>query len=143
MPAGLLSDQSDRPGPLLRHVAATTIEVLTETDLCGLHAAWSLARLGGAPGLAGRCLEAADWHAAELQPDNATQTPWAIHVFIVHGVVSHSATMLAEAESRLHACIVSRGRPDRRSALILDHAASELSLLDAGAKNGRFWFQTV
>ncbi|MFN7019843.1 MAG: hypothetical protein ACK4WH_00770 [Phycisphaerales bacterium] len=128
---------------MLVHTNRTTIEVLTESDLCAIHALWSIARTLRRPELALRCLAAAEWHAAELQPDNATQSPWAIHVFVALAASTGSAAPLMEAELRLHNCMVGRATPDLRSAFILHHAAGELDFLSSGEGESRLWFQTV
>lgn len=119
-------------GPLLKHRSGTPIEVLTEAELCGLHALWSLAHRRKRADWAERCLNAAAWHIRELQPDNATNMPWGIHVFVMLGVRREDPLAFIEAESRLHNAKVSGGRPDRRSALILMHGAAELELQIAG-----------
>jgi len=113
-------------GPLLRHRSGTSLEVFTEAELCGLHALWSLARLRSRTDWSRRCLDAAAWHIRELQPDNATNMPWGIHVFVLLGLRRGEPLAMIEAESRLHNAKVSGGAPDRRSAWILMHAAFEL-----------------
>lgn len=115
-------------GPLFSHPPRATIEVVTEVELCGLHALWTLARTRTRPELRSRCLAAAAWHLNELQPDNATQMPWAIHVFAILAAETGNAAAEVDAQTRLHNALAGRGRPDRRSALILLHAASELRL---------------
>lgn len=114
---------------LLSHSATTTIEVRTESELCALHALWSLARLRGRRDWRQRCLNAASWHLAEMQPDNATGLPWAIHLFIILALDRSLPAAMIDAETRLHNSLVSSGRPDRRSAWILRHAALELERL--------------
>lgn len=115
-------------GPLLSHPPRATIEVVTEVELCALHALWTVARTRGRPDLRARCLSAAAWHLRELQPDNATQMPWAVHVFAILGVETGNASADVDAQTRLHNAMAGRGRVDRRSALILLHAARELRL---------------
>lgn len=99
-----------------------TIEVWTETELCALHALAKLARRRGRADLAHRAVRAARWHLERTQPDNATNRPWAIHVFV------ELQTPEAEhyAGTLLHNAIVSSGRPDVLSAWILLDAADEL-----------------
>lgn len=113
-------------GPLLRHHPGTSLEVFTEAELCGLHALWSLARLRSRSDWTRRCLDAAAWHIRELQPDNATNMPWGIHVFVLLGIRRGEPLAMIEAECRLHNAKVSGGAPDRRSGYILMHAALEL-----------------
>jgi hypothetical protein len=102
------------------------IEVWTEIELSALHALWTWRR--DEP-VRQRCLSAAAWLLENVQPDNATQHPWAVHVFAVLGV---DETFAARAEADqyaqtlLHACMVRTGRADRFSALVLEHAAREL-----------------
>jgi len=119
----------DSKGPLIRHPAGTSIEVLTETEACALHALWTIARVRVQTDLTARCLSAAQWHIAELQPDNATNSPWAIHVFAMLSILGVDSRGFMEAESRLHNCHVGRAQLDQRSAMILKHASMELELL--------------
>ncbi len=72
----------------------------------------------------------------ELQPDNATNHPWAIHVFVR---LARSApdpserdAALIHAQTQLHSCQVAMGRPDRLSACILLHAARSLERAPEG-----------
>ncbi len=115
-------------GPLFDHPPRATIEVVTEVELCGLHALWTVARARARADLRARCLRTAAWHVHELQPDNATQMPWAIHIFVMLGVETGNAAADVDAQTRLHNALAGRGRVDRRSALILHHAARELRL---------------
>lgn len=98
----------------------TALEVWTETELGALHALWRLARIAGRADWRERALACARWHVRETQPDNATNHPWAIHVFVMVG--EDEARMYAEG--LLHACQV--GLLDRFSALVLLDAAREL-----------------
>lgn len=115
-------------GPLLRHREGESIEVLTESELCALHALSSFARRDNRQDLHRRCLDAVDWHLAELQPDNATNLPWAIHVFVLRD----TPESLLDAQTRLHNSLTGRGQPDLRSAFILAHAAMELERVPLG-----------
>jgi hypothetical protein len=118
-------------GPLLWHAPGTTIEVLTEAELAALHALWTIARLNQREDLVFRCFAAAEWHLDELQPDNATHLPWAIHVFVMLALTRGRADAGLDAETRLHNALTGAGggRPDARSAMILEHAARELDLV--------------
>lgn len=120
--------QNDGSASLLRHTTGTVIEVFTESELAGLHALWTVARRRGRNDLSARCLSAAAWHLDELQPDNATHLPWAIHVFVILALTSGRADAMLDAETRLHNALTGAGggRPDTRSAMILEHAAREL-----------------
>lgn len=108
-------------GPLFPEMRNEGIEIWTETELCGLHAlAWHALRN---PALRPRVLDAAAWHVATLQPDNATNRPWAAHVFtLLHAKTADPAAQL-HAQTLAHNCRVATGVPDRASALVLDDAA--------------------
>lgn len=126
----LVSD--DPAGPLLKHPAGTALETLTEADLCAIHGLWSLAARRRRLDLAARCLAAAEWHLSELQPDNATNTPWAVHIMAILGLVRAIPLADFDAQTRLNNAIVAGGgTPDRRSAMILHHAAHEIDRLAA------------
>lgn len=97
------------------------IETTTETELSALHALSHHARRDPSGRLAERCLDAARWHVDELQPDNGTNHPWAVHVFLA--LAEDDSTARLHAESLVHNALVSSGRPDRFSAcLLLDSA---------------------
>jgi hypothetical protein len=100
-----------------------TIEVWTETELCALHALWRVGDVRRRHDLIERCLGAADWHIEHLQPDNATNHPWAIHVFIIAAQRSGSFEHELHAQAMLHNCQLALGRPDALSAHILMDAA--------------------
>jgi hypothetical protein len=113
-------------GPLFPEVHQQAIEVWTEGELTGLHA---LSVLASAPldaaraqAVRARVTSAAQWLIAELQPDNATNRPWGIHVFA--GLAARG-DMLADlyAQTMLHNTLAGRLSPDRFSAAILLHAA--------------------
>lgn len=122
-PAGPLTPPGDEP-----------IEVWTERELCLLHALWRIGRLSGDDSLRERCLTAATWHLEHTQADNATNRPWAIHVFIALGTpragpegrTPASEGAMFHGEQLLHNAMVNLGRPDRLSAHILEDAAGEL-----------------
>ncbi len=105
---------------------ACQIEIWTETELSALHAVWTIACIQHDADLARRCLRAARWHVAELQPDNATNHPWAIHVFLELWTRADSLEARLYAESLLHNCLVQQGQPDVFSAIILLDAARTL-----------------
>jgi hypothetical protein len=100
------------------------LEVWTETELCGLHALWCLARVRGCAAWCRRVESARDWHLANTQPDNATNRPWALHVFLLAKPLSPEAR--AYAETLLHNALVLNGRPDLLSAWILLDAAKRI-----------------
>lgn len=119
-PAPLLADWSDVGTRWL------TIEVFTERELCALHALWRQARIRSMPALADRCRFAAQWMLENLQPDNATNYPWAAHVLLeLADDLGPEATLYAD--TLVHNCQVIRGKPDIRSAWILTECANELS----------------
>ena len=65
------------------------------------------------------------WHLEHTQPDNATNRPWALHVFLTMG----TPEAVHYAETLLHNAMV--GGPDPLSARILVDAARELGLVAA------------
>lgn len=140
LPAGVPAEApGDGPAPLLAESAAGgVIETSTEAQLSALHAWWWLGGgLSGEPAAAWRrrLERAAAWFIEHLQPDNATQHPWAAHVFaavsLTGGVRSGGVTIDADdarlyAQTLLHNAMIPRGRPDRFSAWILWDAARAL-----------------
>ncbi len=116
-------------GPLLGGTGAT-IETSTEWELAALHALGAHAVERGSAALWRRLWDAADWHARELQPDNATCRPWAVHVFVWRASWAEDTDLASaaalHASTLLHNCQVSLGRPDRLSACILLDAAARL-----------------
>lgn len=99
---------------LVRERESLTIETWTQAELCSLHA---LSHAG--PTMKPRMDAAADWMIEHLQPDNATNHPWGIHVFVQRAAELNSPEHRLYAEALLHNAIVSLGRADRFSALIL------------------------
>lgn len=112
--------------PLCPEFNTLAIEVATETELAALHA------LSHAGNTARPRVEAAsDWIVQNIQPDNATNHPWAVHVFLQRAHESGSIEHRLYAETLLHNCIVSLGRADRFSALILLDSGRTLKAADA------------
>ena len=109
-------------GPLWPQGAFKTIEVWTESELCGLHALWRLARDRGRQDWAERVQVVRDWHIENTQPDNATNRPWALHVFLL----ADTPECQHYAETLLHNSLVTTGEPEPLSAWILLDAANEL-----------------
>ncbi len=99
-------------GSLLPQGLYRTIEVWTEADLCGLHALWRLWRTHGRDAWQRRIHTVRDWHLENTQPDNATNRPWALHVFLAAGTpeAEHYAATL------LHNALAVHGRPEPLSA---------------------------
>jgi hypothetical protein len=122
-------------GPLDPGLAEIAIESRTETELSAMHALFRLGLDRGVPAMVERALDAARWQVAELQPDNGTNHPWGIHVFVVlaarSGDAEESGAALMHAQTLLHNCQVQQGRADRLSACIL---------WDAGETLGRVGF---
>jgi hypothetical protein len=102
------------------------IEIATEAELCALHAVGHLVRRGDAGwATRERMEEAAAWSMAHLQPDNATNHPWAVGVFAELGVRDPEAALYAE--TLVSNCLALTGRPDRFSACVLLDAGRALS----------------
>lgn len=109
----------DSPGgPITGMNDSAAIEVWTETELACVHAAWSL---GAAWRDSARA--SALWLLEHIQPDNATNHPWAVHVFAAMAEETGNPEMDLYAQTLLHNCVVTTGRPDAFSALILLHAS--------------------
>jgi hypothetical protein len=121
-----VDDLLDGPadGPLWPQARFSGLEVWTETELCGLHALWCLARQRARADWGRRVASARDWHLAHTQPDNATNRPWALHVFLLADPPRPEARVYAE--TLLHNALVLNGRPDLLSAWILLDAAKRL-----------------
>ena len=88
--------------PILPTDGYLAIEVWTECELSAMHALWRLLRTRHpATAVAGRArLDAAvRWHLVHTQPDNATNRPWAIHVFLGASIVSGSTRTASDAAS--------------------------------------------
>lgn len=113
-------------GPLFRQDACRSIEVWTEMELAALHALSHHGRRTdgvAAAALSARIRRTVEWHVAHTQPDNATNHPWAVHVFVLHG----SPESRHFAETLVSNCMVLSGRPDALSAWILLDAAETLA----------------
>lgn len=102
------------------------IEIATEAELCALHAVGHLVRRGDAGwATRERMEEAAAWSMAHLQPDNATNHPWAVGVFAELGVRDAEAALYAE--TLVSNCLALTGKPDRFSACVLLDAGRQWS----------------
>lgn len=117
-------------GPLDPALAEIAIESRTETELSAMHALFRLGLDRGEPAMVERALDAARWQVAELQPDNGTNHPWGIHVFVVLAARTEdreeSGAALMHAQTLLHNCQVQQGKADRLSACILWDAGETL-----------------
>lgn len=117
-------------GPLFPHLREVAIETWTEAELSGLHAL-SL----GSDHTAARVRTASDWLMAELQPDNGTNRPWAVHVFLGRWIRERHDESRLYAETLMHNCRVTMGRPDRLSAVILASAAKALAVVSDSTRH--------
>jgi hypothetical protein len=109
-------------GSLLPRDAYRAIEVWTDADLSAIHALWWLAMERGRDDWRERVDAVRRWHLENTQPDNATNRPWALHVFLL----GPEAESRHYAETLLHNCLAVHARPDTLSALILLDAAKAL-----------------
>ena len=114
---------ADDDGPLLPPSRSRAIEVWTDAELAALHAAWWLAERDDHAARRARVARARAWHLEHTQPDNATNRPWAIHVFVSAG--TPDATHYAE--TLLHNAIAVDGRPTTLGAALLRDAANALA----------------
>jgi len=122
-----------KDGPLVGKLYDTTIEVFTEQQLAAMHALWALHVRDGRPDWLERLWSASRWMLDFIQPDNATNHPWALHVFVLadsHGVTRDGCMY---ADTLLHNCQVTQGCADKVSAHVLADAALALSNFAAPA----------
>ncbi|MFM7134334.1 MAG: hypothetical protein ACKO0W_08460 [Planctomycetota bacterium] len=116
-------------GPLLAPDAFLAIEVWAECELASLHALHRLARLGQGPladAWRARLGRATSWHLEHTQPDNSTNRPWALHVFLLEGARNPDASLYAE--TLLGNMLATDARSEALSRWILADAAAELRL---------------
>ncbi|MHC4414742.1 MAG: hypothetical protein ACYS0G_05615 [Planctomycetota bacterium] len=125
---GLLTEPTD--GSLWPRGRFGMLEVWTEAELSGLHALWCLARTRGRDDWARRADEVCDWHLDNTQPDNATNRPWSLQVFLL--ARRRTPEAYHYAETLLHNALVTTGRPDILSAWILLDAARWVEAEGAG-----------
>ncbi len=124
-PLGALELRGD--GALAPSERSRGIEAWTEIELSSLHALATIATMRNDPSLKDRCRRAVEWHLAELQPDNGTNHPWAVHAFVwASSTIPHAKQ---HAGTLVHNACVQRGRPEALSALILLHSAKMLRAL--------------
>ncbi|MEQ9617503.1 MAG: hypothetical protein RLN60_05650 [Phycisphaerales bacterium] len=117
-------------GPIRPQGSAKTIEVWTDCELSAIHALVWLGHLLDRPGLFKRAVSTCLWHIEHTQPDNATNHPWAIHVFVVLSELRGQSDARLYAETLLHNCQVTNAAPDPLSAMILADAADALEQID-------------
>lgn len=120
------ADADDGPAPALVQPEQAGLEVWTETELQGLHALWWLAHERDDAWLSRRIDRARAWLVEHIQPDNATNTPWAVHVFAIAAAETNDAVSDLFAGQLVHNSIVGSGSPDRRSAWVLLDAAAAI-----------------
>ena len=119
-------------GSLLPRDRYRAIEVWTDADLAAMHALWWLARDRGRPDWAARLDEVRSWHLANTQPDNATNRPWAIHVFLLAG----SPEDEHYAQTLLHNALAIDAEPTPLGRVLLHDAADALERTLAGDDAG-------
>jgi len=113
-----------RPGQSLSDIAGfRALEVWTECELSALHALARLVRLHPTPARVARLEELRAWHMEHTQPDNATNRPWALHVFARIG----DPESALYAETLLHNVTASDARHEALSRWILLDCVRELS----------------
>lgn len=130
-PLTLVAPSSTTPSPLFPHLHHLAIELWTESELSGLHALSHFAATSQNPAIPARMRSAAAWLLDNIQPDNATQRPWAIHVFLLMANdthLSHTVRSNAQmyADTLLHNAMIPMGPqvPDIFSACILLDSAT-------------------
>lgn len=118
-----------RSGSILAPDAYLAIEVWAECELAALHALHRLARQPGQDraALVRRAREAALWHLEHTQPDNATNRPWALHLFAAR----RAPESALYAETLLHNVAASDARHEPLSRWILLDSARELEAASA------------
>lgn len=118
-----------RPGDSLAASGGyAALEVWTECELGALHALARFARRHPAASRGARLDDLVAWHLEHTQPDNATNRPWALHVFLREGT---SETRLY-AETLLHNAAASDARHEPLTRWILLDSARELRALRGG-----------
>lgn len=106
-----------------------TIEVWTESELASLHALWWIDRRGLDATARRRMLDSSRWHLDNTQPDNATNRPWAVQVFLDLAREDDNPDARLYAETLLHNATAANGVPEPFSAAILLDAARALELM--------------
>ena len=129
----LLRQPGSAAGPLFGEAFAGTVEVFTETQLCAMHALHRLAVTHNRPQWLDLVYGTCRWIEQNMQPDNATNHPWAAHVFLMSDAAGVTSGGVMYADTMLMNCQVQQGRPDALSAWILRDAVARLKLAGAGA----------
>lgn len=115
------SDVGASDGPLIAQGRYRTLETWTESELSALHA---LGRVvgSGRHEWAERLDRARSWHLEHTQPDNATNRPWALHVFVQGGDLESALY----AQTLLHNAQVAGPTLEPLARVIMLDAANEL-----------------
>jgi len=116
--------QAATKGSLLPQDRYAAIEVWTDAELSALHALWNLAHTRRCERWRKRVEVVRGWHLDNIQPDNATLRPWALHVFLL----GESAECIAYAETLLHNALAMTGKPTLLGAALLMDAACQIEL---------------
>ena len=74
-------------------------------------------------------LDSSRWHLDNTQPDNATNRPWAVQVFLDLAREDDNPDARLYAETLLHNATAANGVPEPFSAAILLDAARALELM--------------
>lgn len=122
--APLPADLLDSDGPFAPRLREQGIEAWTEVELSSLHALTAFAFTRNDEHAMSRCRSSVLWHLDNMQPDNGTNRPWGLHAFALFADQHPDAAL--HAQTLVHNACVQRGRPDKRSALILLHSAKVL-----------------
>ena len=114
-----------RPGSsLVDATGFSALEVWTECELGALHALARWVRLAPTAARAARLESLCRWHLEFTQPDNATNRPWALHVFARAG----EPEWTLYAETLLHNATASDARHEPLTRWLLLDAVRELRM---------------
>lgn len=121
-------------GPLFEPLRQRGIEWWTQAELSGVHALSILGLRDNDAATLARVERCALWLLDEVQPDNATQLPWAVHIFAAIASDTARPAILRTAarhyaQTLVHNALVNTGQPDPFAACILWSSAA---WLDAG-----------
>ncbi len=120
-----LSLVAEGEGSLVAFDPEVGIERWTQTELGALHAL-GVSAARGVEGARERVRAAGRWHIAELQPDNATNHAWALHVFVELALAGEDGAVI-HAQTLMHnAMVAGGGVPDAFSSVLMLDAAQIL-----------------
>lgn len=128
----LPGDEIAAQGPIFPQSLYDTVEVWTEGELSAMQAMWWQARERGRPDLRERALRAALWHIDSVQPDNATNRPWGVAVFLDLWASQGSQEARLYAETLLHNAEAGAAVRTRLSGELLADAADAAALMANG-----------